>query len=120
MTTNDTPDGQAHYSPGPDQVRFSVTPETAGWTYLAFEVVNPGAGYQVTADGREVAVVPLAGSGTATVDGVTYELARTSVFEQMPHILYVPPGHTIDLAGNDEFEVSVGSAPARAPPAACR
>ncbi|MCP4963068.1 MAG: 5-deoxy-glucuronate isomerase, partial [Actinomycetia bacterium] len=112
MTPNETVDGQAYYKPGTDQVRLTITPETAGWTYLDFEVVAPGAGYQATAEGREVAVVPLSGSGTATVDGTTYELARTSVFEQMPHVLYVPPGHTIDLAGNDEFEVSLGSAPA--------
>ncbi|MCP5028722.1 MAG: 5-deoxy-glucuronate isomerase [Actinomycetia bacterium] len=112
MTPNETVDGQAYYKPGTDQVRLTITPETAGWTYLDFEVVAPGAGYQATAEGREVAVVPLSGAGTATVDGTTYELARTSVFEQMPHVLYVPPGHTIDLAGNDDFEVSLGSAPA--------
>ncbi|MCP4959095.1 MAG: 5-deoxy-glucuronate isomerase, partial [Actinomycetia bacterium] len=44
MTPNETIDGQAHYKPGTDQVRLTITPETAGWTYLDFEVVAPGAG----------------------------------------------------------------------------
>ena len=92
----------AHYRRSDEQVRLEVTPESAGWRFLTFAVVAPGAGYRVHEHDREVAIVPLSGSGRAVVDGQEVALSRASVFTEMPRVLYVPPGHEIELAGDDE------------------
>ena len=64
---------QAHYSPGTDQVRIRIDPESAGWRYLAFEVVAPGSGFSVHEPDREGAIVPLGGAGQAIVDAETFD-----------------------------------------------
>ena len=86
MTTNDH-----HLKPG-----FSVTPESAGWEYLSFAVVDLAAGevHTVTEPDRETAIVPIAGSGVVTAGGSTFPLARTSVFAQMPSVRLRPARNT--------------------------
>jgi 5-deoxy-glucuronate isomerase len=93
-------------------VRMAVTPASAGWTYVGFSVLMLGDGESTTvaADDRERAIVPLSGAGAAQVGGSSYPLARTTVFEQMPDVLYAPPGFTVELTG--PLEVAIGSAPA--------
>ena len=48
----------------------------------------------------------------AAVDGDTYTLARSSVFSQMPHVLYLPPGRSVTLESEGRAEIAVGGAPA--------
>lgn len=90
--------------------RAPITPESEGWKYLSFAVHNPSSATEVGEAAQEVAVVPLKGTVTATVDGKDIELTRTSVFDQMPNILYAPPGASITIEGDGEC--AVGSAPA--------
>lgn len=90
--------------------RIKLTPQTEDWRFLSFAVYEPASATEVSTAGEETAVVPLSGSVTATVQGVDYELSRTSVFDEMPHILYVPPGAEITIEGSGEC--AVGSAPA--------
>ena len=68
---------------------LQVTPQSAGWEYLAFAVVEvgPGTTFADDVDGRETAIVPLAGDGVVEAAGTTVGLGRTSVFEQMPRIV---------------------------------
>jgi 5-deoxy-glucuronate isomerase len=94
-------------SPNP---RIEITPESAGWRFLSFAVHRPGVPTAVGRDDQEVAIVPLAGAVTATVDGRDVDLHRSSVFDQMPNILYAPPGASIVIEGDGEC--AVGSAPA--------
>ena len=70
-----------------------VTPESAAWTDLDFAVVNldSGGSYVETSGHREVVVVPISGGGTVRTGGETIDLARAGVFEELPHVLYVPP-----------------------------
>lgn len=93
-----------------------VTPESAGWDYLSFHVVRLAGGetHSVTTEGVETAIVPLFEVGTLAVrGGETHAVSRTNPFDEMPHILYVPPGHTVDItAGDGGFEFAYGSAPA--------
>ena len=98
---------------GPGTV-LEVSPSSAGWQSLDFSVLVLDAGTTTTVESgsREVAVVPLEGTCAARVGGGTYELQRASVFSQMPHVLYVPPGETIDLAARTRAEVALGGAPA--------
>ena len=98
---------------GPGRL-LDVTPQTAGWEYLSFAVheLDADTGHAFEEDGRETAIVPLSGSGTVRAGGQTFELSRTSVFEQKPHIVYVPPGTSVEIESGDAFTCAVGSAPA--------
>lgn len=95
---------------------MNVTPESANWEYLLFRIVNlelkTNNRYQVETGGNEVALVPLEGAGTVRVGEQSWQLSRESVFTQMPHVLYVPPGHTIEVETNGRFEFAIGGAPA--------
>jgi 5-deoxy-glucuronate isomerase len=96
------------------EVLMDVTPESAGWEYLTFTVValTAGQSHSIDTAGNEYAIVPLQGSGTLRVGDEAFAVARSSVFEQMPEILYVPPGHTVQIEAEGAFEFAYGSAPA--------
>lgn len=99
-------------------VRIDVTPTNAGWDFLSFAVVElqPGESHSARLGDQETAIVPLSGAGLVTADDKTFELSRTSVFEQMPHIVYTPPATAITVAvpeaADRPFEFAIGSAPA--------
>ncbi len=96
------------------QIVIDVTPESANWDYLSYRVINLKAGESYThqTDGTEIALVPLQGSGTVRVDGQSFDIARKGVFEEPPHVLYVPPRHEITVESDNGFEFAVGGAPA--------
>ena len=100
---------------GGDGVRLDVTPESAGWRFLSFSVIGLPANEthtDIRAD-QETAIVPLSGGGVVVAGGERFALARGSVFTEMPSIVYVTPGDSIEvIAGDDGFEFSIGSAPA--------
>ena len=115
---------------GPGPI-LQVTPASAGWDYLEFGVVDvtavaPWSG--LVAD-RETAVVALAGEGRVIVGGngagkgngkgkgnsdgdMTVPVSRSSVFEQLSRIVYVPPGTPYRIESESGLRASVGSAPA--------
>ena len=82
--------------------RVAITPESEGWRFLSFAVHQPTTATDVSLDDQELAVVPLSGSVTVTVDGTDVELSRSSVFDQMPHILYAPPGASVVIEGDGD------------------
>ncbi len=90
--------------------RIDLTPASEGWRFLSFAVHHPTTATDVSLADQELAVVPLSGTVTVTVDGRDVELTRSSVFDQMPTIVYAPPGATVVIEGDGEC--SVGSAPA--------
>lgn len=98
---------------GPGRV-LEVSPATAGWSSLDFSVLSLEAGTTTSLPSgeREIALVPLAGAIHARLGDTSYELRRASVFAEMPHVLYVPPGHEIRLAAEADSEVALGGAPA--------
>jgi 5-deoxy-glucuronate isomerase len=93
---------------------IDVTPESAGWDNLSFKVISLKAGqsYSEQTGGNEVALVPLAGSGACQIAGERFDLSRDSVFTQMAHVLYVPPGYDITVQTEAGFEFALGGAPA--------
>lgn len=99
---------------GGEGERISVTPESAGWRFLSFSVVSLAAGesHVDVRVGEETAVVPLSGSANVVAGTESFDVSRTSVFEQMPHIVYTPPGTTITITASTDFEFAIGSAPA--------
>ena len=100
-------------SAGPG-VKMSVTPESAGWSYLSFAVVELEAGgvhRSLLAD-QETALVPLRGEGRVRVGDLEADLSRIDVFDEMPHVAYAPPGVEIEVVAGSGFEFAIGSAPA--------
>ena len=99
--------------PGPGTV-IEVTPESAGWSYLDFRVVSLAGGdeYRHSAPGRETAVTPLQGSGRVKVDDDLIRLSRSGVFQEVPQVLYVPPGRRITVEADRDFLFAAGGAPA--------
>ena len=99
---------------GPGRI-LHVTPETAGWDYVEFGVVDvtaaaPWSGVQAD---RETAIVPLAGEGRVLVgDEMEVDLSRISVFDQMASVVYLPPGTPYRIESDAALRATVGSAPA--------
>jgi 5-deoxy-glucuronate isomerase len=104
-------------APGPDGLVVSVTPESAGWSYVGFEVYRLGRGATIERStvGHEVCAVML--SGRADISFGDHEWrsvgSRTSVFEGLPDAVYAPCGGAITItAMSDVSEVALCWAPA--------
>jgi 5-deoxy-glucuronate isomerase len=93
--------------PGPDGVVVRVTPESAGWRYVGFEVVRIHGRLDRRDDERETCVVLLSGRCSLMSLG---EAARASVFDGPPTALYVPPRTEWWVEG--EAEIAICTAPA--------
>jgi 5-deoxy-glucuronate isomerase len=94
-----------------------VTPESAGWTYVGFDLwrLAPGG---IAAGGlpdREACLVIVAGRARITADGRDLgELGgRMSPFEGAGHSVYVPAGAEWQVAATTELELAVCTAPGR-------
>jgi 5-deoxy-glucuronate isomerase len=93
-----------------------VTPESAGWQYLGFEVFDLKTQQTLArrlAD-REQCFVLLGGRARLRVDGADLGTigARTDPFAGRPFALYAPPRAAVEIAAETAVEVAVGSAPA--------
>jgi 5-deoxy-glucuronate isomerase len=88
-------------------VRDTVTPESAGWSYVGFEMVRPPV-HRDTGS-REHCVVVL--SGTVSVGEWRDLGGRTDPWSGMPDAVYLPPGTRYAIEGDGE--VAICSAPAR-------
>ncbi|MEM7368955.1 MAG: 5-deoxy-glucuronate isomerase [Bacteroidota bacterium] len=93
---------------------IDVSPQSTGWDYLSFKVIKLQAGdsYSDESGNTEVALVPLQGSALLAASDQVWQTSRSGVFTQMPDVLYVPPGQTISVQANTDFEFAMGSAPA--------
>lgn len=102
--------GGTHRRPGPDGA-LEVTPATAGWQYLSFGVMTVAGMYEGHSGGSEVAIVPQQGEVRVTAEGTEYDLSRRGVFEELPGVLYLPPGTSYRVSGSGTF--ACGGAPAQ-------
>jgi 5-deoxy-glucuronate isomerase len=89
-------------------VRSPVTPESAGWQYVGFEVVRPPV--ERHTGSHEHCVVVL--TGTVSVGEWTGLGGRSDPWSGLPDAVYLPPGTRYLIEG--EGEVAICSAPARA------
>jgi 5-deoxy-glucuronate isomerase len=95
-----------------------VTPESAGWEYVGFEVLRLAAGRTVqrTTEGEEVCLVLL--EGFCNISAGDYEWrgigGRDSVFEGPPYAVYLPPGTEYSVEADSYLELALCSAPAGA------
>jgi 5-deoxy-glucuronate isomerase len=94
-----------------------VTPESAGWTYVGFEVHDLAAGASLGAEtgGMEVCLVLVSGKAQVTADGKDFGMigARMSPFEGSPWSVYVPAGSRYEVTAETPVELAVCAAPAK-------
>ncbi|MFD1676271.1 5-deoxy-glucuronate isomerase [Alicyclobacillus fodiniaquatilis] len=91
-----------------------VTPESAGWTYIGFEVYRLKAGEKVTVStaDKETAVIVLEGKCDVTVGQHQFPAvgSRDSVFSELPpEFVYCPPGQPVSFQASVAAEVAVAT-----------
>jgi 5-deoxy-glucuronate isomerase len=95
---------------------IDITPKSANWTYVGFEVrkLETGAATRIDMPGREVCVMILTGSADVEAGGHRFDAigGRASVFDdRAPGAVYVPAGVACEVTARDACEVAVCSAP---------
>jgi 5-deoxy-glucuronate isomerase len=103
-----------HIKPSTSQTILEITPQSAGWKNLGFKVIrlNTGQHFTLSTYHDEYAIVPLQGKATLKVRHQSFDVSRKSVFEEVPHVLYVPPKHEVMIEAKTDLEIAWGSAPA--------
>jgi len=91
-------------------VRSPVTPESAGWEYVGFEVANPP--YSGHTGERELCLVVVQGTCSVSSEhGDWPDLGgRQSPFAGRPDAAYLPPGTEFELSGNAEVALCTATA----------
>ena len=104
-------------APDKDGRIHHVTPQTAGWTYVGFDVHRLAAGQSVSAEtlGREACLVMV--SGTARISAGALDAGevggRGTPFAGLPDSVYCPARSSWRVTAAGECEVAVCSAPAQ-------
>lgn len=95
----------------------ALTPESAGWTYISFEVrrLAPGAIFQGHSGANELALVIIGGTVTVRSSGGTWEGIgeRPDPFAGRPYAVYLPGDMSYDIQSETSAEVAICAAPAR-------
>ena len=82
------------FEPDTDKRTIHVSPQTAGWTYVGFDLyrLRPGETASAETGEREVCLVFISGKGRGTTDGVEFGTLgeRAGPFAGRPWSLYVP------------------------------
>lgn len=108
-------------APGAAQVH-RITPETAGWDYVGFDVFDLRAGQKLARNSpdREQCFVLLSGEAAVRVNGKDLGTIgpRPSPFDGRPFAVYLPPRALLEITAQQPSEIAAGSAPAegRHPP----
>jgi 5-deoxy-glucuronate isomerase len=103
-----------HPSYGAD-VLIAVTPASAGWKHLSFAVreVAGGSGWRDADVAHERCLVVMSGDVVFEVAGETHIVTgRESVFDGLPHAMYLPPGVACDVTADRAAVIGIGMAPA--------
>jgi 5-deoxy-glucuronate isomerase len=99
-----------------------ITPESAGWRYVGFEVFDLKSGdtLERALPDREQCLVLLSGRASVRIDGrdVGAIGARANPFDGKPYAVYVPPRIPVRVTADTACELAAGTAPAagRVPP----
>lgn len=96
-------------------VRGPVTPASAGWSYVGFEVARPPLERSTGSD--ELCVVVLSGTCTIRSAHGTWEGlgGRPDPFSGLPDAAYLPPGTGYAIEGDAEIALCTAPAAAGAP-----
>lgn len=92
-----------------------VTPESAGWTYVGFDLhrLMPGETVSAETKDREACLVWISGKGAAEASGQDFGTLgnRMSPFEGPPYALYVPAQSNWSVTAKTDLELAVCTAP---------
>jgi 5-deoxy-glucuronate isomerase len=97
--------------------RYHVTPASAGWAYVGFDLyrLSPGERAGEAAGGREACLVLI--SGRAAIRGAERDFGtlgeRMNPFEGKPWSVYLPAGTDWSATAETDVELAVCSAPGR-------
>jgi 5-deoxy-glucuronate isomerase len=105
------------HAPGPDGSVLEITPQSAGWSHVGFQVVKlqPGQVHDGGSADREACLVLLTGIASIEAGELSVERAggRNSVFEdEPPAAAYVPAGTNYRVTAATPVELAIGTAPA--------
>lgn len=100
-----------------DGVVHRITPRSAGWKHVGFEVFDLQAGSRIGQDtqDREACLVIISGTLDVAANGERFTAlgARSSPFEGNPTAVYVPPHCSWTATAQTQCELAVGYAPAK-------
>lgn len=95
-----------------------VTPQSADWTYVGFDLfkLRPGEAAGAETGDREVCLVLISGTARIAADDKDFGIVgeRLSPFEGKPHSVYVPAAGTWHATAATEVTLAVCSAPGKA------
>jgi 5-deoxy-glucuronate isomerase len=104
--------------PDNDGLALSVTPESAGWKYVGFQVYRRAKGQDLNwkTEGSESCLVVLSGKASAVIEGrPAVEIGgRKNVFEGPGWSVYLPSGTGCQLKALTDIEVGICTAPGTA------
>jgi 5-deoxy-glucuronate isomerase len=107
---------RASAAPGSDGRVVAISPESAGWKYVGFDVYRLAKGSRVerSTTGRELCIVMLTGRVDVVCGRQTWKDvgSRDSVFARAPDAVYIPPGDPVALEAKSECEIAMCWAPA--------
>lgn len=95
-----------------------ITPETASWDYVGFEVYkfNKGEKFKKNTGDREMAIVLLSGKANASTNSNSWDNIgeRMNVFDDIPsYTVYIPDNDKIILEALTDLEIAVCTAPGK-------
>jgi 5-deoxy-glucuronate isomerase len=95
--------------------RMSITPKSAGWNYVGFELYRLPAGECAAANtgANEICIVFISGRGVAKAGQEYFGLlgGRMSPFDGRPWAFYIPAGTEWSVAAETDLEIAVCAAP---------
>jgi 5-deoxy-glucuronate isomerase len=103
------------HEPAPDGTILTVSPESAGWGYVGFEVLALDAGRTARrgTEGKELCVVVVDGRARVSSEHGDWELGgRSDPWSGPPGAAYLPPGSSVELEAAAPAEVALCWAPA--------
>jgi 5-deoxy-glucuronate isomerase len=107
------------HDPAGDGTIVDITPESAGWGHVGFEVLAlDGQSARRATGARELCVVVVAGRARVSSEHGDWELGgRSDPWSGPPAAAYLPPGTDVELEGSGEVALcwapANGGAPAR-------
>jgi len=105
------------HPPERDGSVLEVTPQSAGWSHVGFQVVklDPGQRHEGGSPDREACLVLLSGTANIVAGDLSAGNAggRQSVFDDVPPAaVYVPAGVGYSVTAVSSLELAIGTAPA--------
>ncbi|MBB4642832.1 5-deoxy-glucuronate isomerase [Rhizorhapis suberifaciens] len=107
------------HAPAADGAVLKITPESAGWTYVGFQVLKLTSGqvFEGGEKGREACIVILSGTVSVSAGGRAFTGlgSRKNVFDGLPTSLYVPADTSYSIYAATDTEVAICTAPGMRP-----